>query len=78
MTDEIANVSLVTLDELNQTIESIDWNRCYICQIHDEKVLQNPSSKRGNYKIESLLQEATCLQIIFELFLNCRSYILIG
>ena len=43
----MANFKLVTLENLQQNNEEIDWKRCFICQQNNSKKLQDPSSKRG-------------------------------
>lgn len=43
----MANFKLVTLENLQQNNEDIDWKRCFICQQKNSKKLQDPSSKRG-------------------------------
>ena len=41
----MANFKLVTLQNLQQNDEDIDWKGSFICQQNNLKKLENPSSK---------------------------------
>ena len=42
----MANFKLVTLQNLQQNDEDIDWKGSFICQQNNLKKLKNPSSKQ--------------------------------
>lgn len=44
----MANISIISIDELSASFESIDWRYCFICQQdghHDD--LQDPMARKG-------------------------------
>ena len=43
----LSNVSLITLQELEETFDKVDWSLSFICQRNDKKDLQNPKAKPG-------------------------------
>ena len=43
----LSNVSLTTLEELEESFDKVDWSLCFICQRNEKKDLQNPKAKPG-------------------------------
>ena len=43
MITEISHSTSLSSDTLDYT----DWTRCFICQSKDNKILQNPTQKKG-------------------------------
>jgi len=44
----MANISIISLDELSASLESIDWKICFICQQNGKADdLQDPKARKG-------------------------------
>ena len=46
----MANISIISIDELSASFESIDWKICFICQQNGKNEdLQDPMARKGEF-----------------------------
>lgn len=43
----MANISIISMDELSTSLESVDWKICFICQQSGKYDVQDPMAKKG-------------------------------
>ena len=43
----MSNISLITLEQLQNALDHVDWNLCFTGQQNERQDLQNPKDKRG-------------------------------
>ena len=57
----LSNVSLTTLEELEESFDKVNCSICFICQKNDKKDLQNPKVKPGRISSFILNAQIFCL-----------------
>ena len=43
----MSNINLISLERLQNALDHMDWNLCFICQQNERQNLQNPEDKKG-------------------------------
>ena len=43
----MSNINLITLERLQNALDHMDWNLCFICQQNEQQNFQNPKDKKG-------------------------------
>ena len=45
----MANINVISMEELSTSLETIDWKLCLICQQIGKDDLQDPMAKKGKF-----------------------------
>ena len=62
----LSNVSLITVEELEESFDKVDWSLCFVCQENDKKDLQNAKAKPGRISCFILNARIFCLFFLSE------------